>query len=217
MTRASTGIALCFLMAAVALGCGRVTLELPPTDTGGVSGRGGVSGGSGGGGGQGLGGATGPGGAGGGAVDCLALDEASCRAHATACRTDECTICGSARFERCSPFDAAKPVCIIPPCLPPPVPCGQVGGLAECELRPDCHSVFKDLTLTCDCATPGCCISFAFCAAGDKAVCTPPPTLCKSLAPYCGPGFTLAYAAACFEGCVAPADCAEPKPSPPAP
>jgi hypothetical protein len=80
--------------------------------------------------------------------------------------------------------------------------------LNECEARTDCHSVFIDPG-TCGCASVGCCAHFSFCADGDSAICSIAQIGCTTQTPFCeNPAYVISYAASCFEGCVAPKDCA---------
>ncbi len=97
---------------------------------------------------------------------------------------------------------------VVCPAAPCPS-CSSVTTLNECELRSDCHSVFTDPG-TCGCAAVGCCARFSRCADGDLAVCTPPQTFaCTTAEPFCeSPAYVHSYANSCYEGCVAPKDCA---------
>lgn len=93
-------------------------------------------------------------------------------------------------------------------------PCESVESLEECEARTDCHSVFEDPG-TCGCAGVGCCAHFARCADNDRADCTGANVTCEALTPFCdSPAYVNSYSGSCYEGCVAPKDCA---PSPPTP
>jgi hypothetical protein len=79
----------------------------------------------------------------------------------------------------------------------------------ECDARIDCHSVFMDGNV-CACPTAGCCIEFVGCADGDKADCQAREVGCDARTPVCGPSFVTSYSGFCYEGCVAPQDCAAP-------
>jgi hypothetical protein len=136
---------------------------------------------------------------------CSILDEASCKQR-TDCVAQVCPNCnGGSNFLGCSTLTDAIIAC---PAIACPVPCSQVTAKDECEIRPDCHSVFVDPG-TCDCAVAGCCTRFSRCADGDKAICKPPSgAACASLPPYCEGPYVVSYTAACFEGCVQATDCA---------
>lgn len=88
-------------------------------------------------------------------------------------------------------------------------PCAGVTTLAECDARIDCHPVFADPGPdACDCPTPGCCVTFSFCADVGLAMCVGQPT-CASQAPTCSePAYVVSYSGGCYEGCVRPEDCA---------
>lgn len=93
-------------------------------------------------------------------------------------------------------------------------PCDSVDSLAECEMRTDCHSVFEN-PQGCDCPLPGCCARFERCADNERADCTGASLNCEAVTPYCEhPAYVVSYSGICYEGCVAPKDCA---PSPPTP
>ena len=89
----------------------------------------------------------------------------------------------------------------------PPVVCTLLTTLADCDARSDCHAVFIDPG-TCGCGSVGCCAHFSRCADGGKADCKG-PAVCKAATPFCeGPGYVVAYANACYEGCVRATACA---------
>jgi hypothetical protein len=86
--------------------------------------------------------------------------------------------------------------------------CAEATTLEECEARPDCHSVFHDPG-TCTCGGLGCCAEFLRCADGDLASCEEVNVSCDSVTPYCeNPVYVVSYTNTCYEGCVAPKDCA---------
>jgi len=141
-------------------------------------------------------------------INCSALDEVTCQARSSVCRTDYCSICGMRQFAGCAFNGDPPPLCQQPPCIA--LPCSTVTTADACEQRPDCHAVFTDDYELCDCVASPCnCILFASCAEGTKARCTPPAGICKRVAPYCGPGYALAYTDSCFEGCVLAKSCAD--------
>ena len=87
-----------------------------------------------------------------------------------------------------------------------PGSCGQVKTREECDVRSDCHSVFVDPG-NCACLALGCCAKFSQCAEGGHAKCSGMP-ICEALPPHCDAPFVAAYAGNCWEGCVAPDECA---------
>jgi len=87
--------------------------------------------------------------------------------------------------------------------------CSTATTQADCEARNDCHAVFVDPG-TCECAAPGCCTRFSYCAKGAKADCTEPTAFsCTIMAPFCEDPYVLAYAGGCYEGCVLETQCAQ--------
>jgi hypothetical protein len=87
-------------------------------------------------------------------------------------------------------------------------PCATVTTLEACELRVDCHSVFADFE-TCGCLGVGCCAKFSDCADGDLADCKGDQVECDAKTPSCeSPAFVVSFVGFCYEGCVAPKDCA---------
>jgi hypothetical protein len=92
-------------------------------------------------------------------------------------------------------------------------PCNLVESLEECEARTDCHSVFED-PQTCGCDGLGCCAHFARCADNELADCSTGANIeCDVMTPHCeAPHYVVSYTDWCYEGCVAPKDCA---PAPP--
>jgi hypothetical protein len=140
-------------------------------------------------------------------VNCPALDEISCQSLSSICRTNYCPACrGAQTFAGCTYQGDPPPQCPMVRCTTP-IPCSQVMTRDGCDQRTDCHSVLSDASELCDCSTPDCCVGFIRCADGDKAMCLPPPVACKSVAPYCGPGFALSYTDTCYDGCVVVKDC----------
>jgi len=87
--------------------------------------------------------------------------------------------------------------------------CDTLTTREACDASAECHSVFVDPN-TCGCASKGCCAKFSRCVRGKQALCTPPATLgCEAPTPFCdSPAYVVSYTATCYEGCVAPADCA---------
>lgn len=87
-------------------------------------------------------------------------------------------------------------------------PCAEVTTEEECDERIGCHSVFREGV--CACASPGCCMEFAVCADGDLVDCQGRNVSCDAPTPVCGPMLVNSYSGYCYEGCVAPQDCAAP-------
>jgi hypothetical protein len=87
--------------------------------------------------------------------------------------------------------------------------CSDMTTLEECEARVTCHSVFQDPG-TCGCASVGCCAQFQRCADGATADCQGGAGVsCGAMTPRCeSPAYVVSYTATCFEGCVAPKECA---------
>ncbi len=85
--------------------------------------------------------------------------------------------------------------------------CSQVTTQAECDVRGDCHSVFRSLG-ACGCAPAGCCMRFLACADGATATCTAPTSFgCTIATPGCDSPYVLSYTPGCYEGCVQPSEC----------
>jgi hypothetical protein len=79
----------------------------------------------------------------------------------------------------------------------------------ECNLRYDCHSVYKEQE-NCTCTEESCCLRFDHCADEDLADCTG-PALCNTVAPVCeGRYYTVAFKNDCYEGCVRKNECKVP-------
>jgi hypothetical protein len=86
--------------------------------------------------------------------------------------------------------------------------CSALTTLEACEASSECHSVFVDPG-TCGCEGIGCCASFSRCADGDWANCTGGNVTCDAVTPHCeSPAYVVSYSGSCYEGCVAPKDCA---------
>jgi hypothetical protein len=87
--------------------------------------------------------------------------------------------------------------------------CSQVTTQAECDVRSDCHSVFRSLG-ACGCGSAGCCMRFDRCADGKVATCDPPASFgCTIATPLCDSPYVLSYTPGCWEGCVNPAECSQ--------
>jgi hypothetical protein len=121
------------------------------------------------------------------------------------CRADYCTGCqaDAKSFARCAELtDNSNGPCPTIACLDP---CSSLTMLADCDARPDCHSVFYDPG-TCGCAAAGCCAHFQRCAAGAKAACTG-TVACTIVKPYCELPYVVSYSGSCYEGCVKQTEC----------
>lgn len=122
---------------------------------------------------------------------------------------------GAAGFGSCPPGEVWCPGCTIDSGMCAAgcpgaacAPCDAVDSLAECETRIDCHSVFENPE-GCDCPLPGCCARFERCADNERADCTGANLSCEAPTPYCEhPAYVVSYSDFCYEGCVAPKDCA---------
>ena len=138
----------------------------------------------------------------GGVASCGVLDEATCKSRSD-CRADYCVHCDALApvFTACNPTDAPRPNCPLPKCA---ATCSQLNDVESCNARSSCHAVLSDPG-TCDCAAPGCCMQFDFCADGP-ADCTG-PVLCRAAPPDCGPGYAISYTTDCYEGCVLRSEC----------
>jgi hypothetical protein len=133
---------------------------------------------------------------------CEGLDERSC-ASRPECVYDGCPDCdGKIIYAQCRARVAPPPPCPAIACAPR---CQDELDEAACSARPDCHPVFDDRSALCDCAAPGCCVTYARCAPG-KPDCKG-PALCRAAPPACGGRFVVAYENACYEGCVLAEDC----------
>ena len=85
--------------------------------------------------------------------------------------------------------------------------CSQITTVAECDVRSDCHSVYRSLG-ACGCATAGCCMRFLSCASGGTATCVPPSSFgCTIPTPQCDSPYVLSYTPGCYEGCVKTTEC----------
>jgi hypothetical protein len=103
---------------------------------------------------------------------------------------------------------AARPRWMRAPATRQPRKCSELATQAACDIRADCHPVFKS-SLDCARATPGCCTTFSKCADGAKADCAG-PALCEMAPPYCEGPYAIAYTNSCYEGCVVQSDCPTP-------
>lgn len=85
--------------------------------------------------------------------------------------------------------------------------CSQVTTQAECDVRGDCHSLFRTLG-ACGCGSAGCCMRFLSCADGASATCTAPTAFgCTIPSPVCDSPYVTSYTPNCFEGCVKSTEC----------
>jgi hypothetical protein len=141
---------------------------------------------------------------------CDGLDEATCHTRPD-CRPDYCPSCtpGQPAFVGCSPVLGAPPgMCPLPNCPASAPPCGSVTNVSDCMNRADCHPVYE--YFGCACANC-CCMAFHACASGKAdckgpTTCTLPEPACDD--PLCGGKYAVAYANACYAGCVLKSDCA---------
>jgi hypothetical protein len=134
-------------------------------------------------------------------VNCEGLDEHQCMATAD-CAPAYCPTCGGGQsYSGC--LAAGQPH----DCAPPPPNCAICMGLDEtsCTANTACHAVYRDLG-ACGCAPVGCCIRFDHCADGAHADCVG-PAACNSAPPQCEGDYVVAYANACYEGCVHAKEC----------
>jgi hypothetical protein len=134
-------------------------------------------------------------------VRCDGLDEGRC-ARTEGCEVRTCPACVGVAFAFCAPVGAPPHDCAKPRC-----PCDAFGQ-AECEAAPECHAIYRDPN-DCPCDAPGCCATFSRCADGP-ADCAGLDLSCRAPEPYCAGPYVVAYAGACYEGCVRAEDCAPP-------
>jgi hypothetical protein len=137
-----------------------------------------------------------------GVVVCSTLDEQAC-ILSPVCLANDCNCNGNRTYSGCTDLNAPPPSC-DPVCNP--TDCSALTDEHTCSSSSNCHPVYEDF-VNCGCAPVGCCMRFSRCANGQLAQCQGNPT-CGLPTPLCEGNFVVSYTAACYEGCVMPAECA---------
>jgi hypothetical protein len=103
-----------------------------------------------------------------------------------------------------------------PASLDTPPACSQLTTQAACDQRGDCHSVSEQQS-TCNCSTPGCCMTFDRCDSGGAVSCNG-PVACSATTPLCQAPYVVQYGSGsfgCFYGCVLASKCSNAATCPP--